>query len=383
MLTALLILTLRHSTLDVGDGKSFARIEDALVAAQPGDTIRVWPSTKGYGQTALRLTKPRIRLEAATKIVLDGTGFDYSGSGSVPRAIIQFNPEATDCVVSGFTLRGAHNQSHNGAGVRINGAANATVERCEIEGNDMGIMSNGASATGQTIEHCHIHHNGSAEDPGYNHNLYLGGADVLVRFCEIDHALTGHDLKSRAHFTRVQGCYLHDSANREFDLVEAEETVPAHSNAALINNLVVRGSSGGNGNVIHFGREKGVHNGGIWLIGNTIVTTSSAPVLSLSDERATATLTSNVIVSKDQGRPSLLAFTNGSSPNAVTGNPNWISPVYGDSPLRMASQLSLPQDFWATFKVPGPSTKAEYEDGGGRLVPISTDLGYGGKVLWN
>ncbi|MFN8219030.1 MAG: hypothetical protein U0S12_02720 [Fimbriimonadales bacterium] len=58
-------------------------------------------------------------------------------------------------------------------------------------------------------------------DPGYNHNLYLGGTSVTIQFCEIYGALTGHNLKSRAHFTRVQ-YNLHPRLREpEMDLVDA------------------------------------------------------------------------------------------------------------------------------------------------------------------
>ena len=150
----------------------------------------------------------------------------------MPRAIFQFNPEATGCRLEGFELSGAHNESHNGAGVRINQADHVTIHDCSIHDNDMGIMSNGngslASAVDQRIEHCAIHHNGDLARPGYNHNLYLGGTSVTLRFCEVAHSLTGHNVKSRAHYTRVEYCFVHDSANREFDLVDAAESRQVH-----------------------------------------------------------------------------------------------------------------------------------------------------------
>ena len=41
-----------------------------------------------------------------------------------------------------------------------------------------------------------------------------------MRGCEVHSSLTGHNVKSRAHRTVVEACYIHDSANREFDLVD-------------------------------------------------------------------------------------------------------------------------------------------------------------------
>ena len=124
----------------------------------------------------------------------------------------------------------------------------------------------------QRIEHCRIHHNGSFEEPGYNHNLYLGGTSVVLRFCEVHHSLTGHNVKSRAHHTRVEYCYIHDSANREFDLVDAADTERPESHAVILGCIVVKDpQSKGNKTVLHFGQDGGrEHDGTVTLAFNTI-----------------------------------------------------------------------------------------------------------------
>ena len=42
-------------------------------------------------------------------VAITGKGFDYSGAGSTPRAIFQFNPGTDNCTLEGFELSGAHN----------------------------------------------------------------------------------------------------------------------------------------------------------------------------------------------------------------------------------------------------------------------------------
>ncbi len=205
-----LLIAHRANVLTVGDNKTYARIEAALAAAAANDEIDVYASASGYAGTALLIKTPGIKIIGKnSRITLDGGDFVYSGSGSVPRAIIQVN--ADDVTIDNFELQNAHNGSYNGAGVRINAGSRVTIRNCDIHGNDMGIMSNGIegnprAASDQMIDHCEIHHNGNQADPGYNHNLYLGGTSVTVQFCSISHSLTGHNLKSRAHFTRVQYC---------------------------------------------------------------------------------------------------------------------------------------------------------------------------------
>ncbi len=202
-----------------------------------------------YERTAVyvrqeRLTFRAVPAEGSRWVKVDGSGFDYSGRGSTPRAIFQFNAGTDHCVLEGFELCGAHNDSHNGAGVRINQANHVIVRNCSIHDNDMGIMSNGDGSpergVNQLIEFCEIHHNGDPADPGYNHNLYLGGTSVTLRFCEVHSSLTGHNVKSRAHHNRVEYCYVHDSANREFDLVDAADTARPDSHAVLLGNIIVK-----------------------------------------------------------------------------------------------------------------------------------------------
>jgi hypothetical protein len=300
--------------LEVGPGKRFGRIEDANAQAQPGDVILVYPLADGqsYRQTAVFVRQPRLTFRAVPEegsswVKIDGSGFDYSGRGSTPRAIFQFNAGTDHCVLEGFELTGASNGSHNGAGVRINQANHVAIRHCSIHGNDMGIMSNGDGSldqgVNQVIEFCRIHHNGSTADPGFNHNLYLGGTSVTMRFCEVHSSLTGHNYKSRAHFNRVEYCYLHGSANREFDLVDGADTTRSGSHAVLIGNLIVKDPNcRGNRAVIHFGQDGGrEHDGTLYLRFNTVVTPFLAAVIELSAAKAQTELIGNIIW--DGGRP--------------------------------------------------------------------------------
>lgn len=281
--------SLFSATLEVGPSRAFTRIEEALAKASPGDTICVFPGE--YKATALLIRTPGITLKASGgTITLDGTEGDYSGKGSVPRAIVQFDPAADGCTLEGFVLINASNASFNGAGVRINQANNITIRNCIIQKNDMGIMSNGSvkegTATNQLIVGCLITDNGTQKHPGYNHNLYLGGTSVTVRQCEIARAITGHNVKSRAHLTRIEKCYVHDAANREFDLVDdAGNTDRPGSDAYLIDNTIEKSTNcTGNRTVIHFGKDGNArHTGTLYLYRNTIQTPYATPVVDVSD----------------------------------------------------------------------------------------------------
>lgn len=326
----------QQSVLAVGDGHTYARIEAALAVAKPFDTIEVYPSSAGYGQTALRITIPNLVIVGmgSSRIQIDGTGYDYSGAGAVPRAIIQVERGGKGAQIRHLELLGAHNGSYNGAGMRINQASNVTISDCDIHGNDMGIMSNGIqgdvqSASNQVITHCVIHANGNTADPGYNHNLYLGGTSANIEFCEIYGALTGHNLKSRAHYNLVRYCFIHDSANRECDFPEAWDTQRPNSNTVMIGNVIVKDPNcPGNRQTIHFGVESGSRSGTIYLVNNTIVTPFLSGVLALSTPSASAVFTNDVIVNTVQNAPNLVDLSNGALASTVSGRNNWISRQY-------------------------------------------------------
>ncbi len=341
---ALVIVTagapLRAATLEVGPGKTFRRIEAANAKARPGDVIRVYPLRRGraYEKVAVYVRQRNLTFRAVPgqkkggRVKLSGAGFDYRGRGRIPRARFQFNPGTDHCILEGFALSGAHNQRHNGAGVRINQANHVTIRDCEIFGNDMGIMSNGdgtpATAINQRIERCIIHDNGNEKSPGFNHNLYLGGTSVTLSFCEVYASLTGHNVKSRAHYTRVEYSYIHDSANREFDLVDARDTARPESHAVLLGNVIVKDRNcRGNRAVIHFGQDGGgEHDGTLFLIHNTIVTPFISPVADLSAPAAGAHFLGNII-SGGAGRKNqvLAAVRHGASLRNVRGSHNWLS----------------------------------------------------------
>ncbi len=291
--------------LTVGPGKAFARIEDGVAAAKAGDSVVVYPREKNqpYEKVALQIRTAKLTIRAAGKdrVKLSGRGYDYSGAGKVPRAIVQFNAGADGCLLEGFELSDAHNASHNGAGVRINQANDISVLHCDIHDNDMGAMSNGdgTDRTGrnQLFESCSIHANGSDKEPGYNHNLYLGGTSVKLIACEIFKSTTGHNVKSRAHQTFILNCHIHDAANREIDLVDSADTAQPHSDAVLVGNIIVKDfNCAGNRGVIHFGQDGGKeHDGALWLAHNSIITPFVSPVVTLSAPKASAKLYNNLV----------------------------------------------------------------------------------------
>lgn len=336
------------ATLEVGPGRRFARIEEANRNARPGDVVLIFPLKDGaaYEAVAVYVDKKQLTFRGVlskdgARVSVSGKGFDYSGVGRTPRAIFQFNRGADGCVLENLELSGAHNDSHNGAGVRISQANDVTVRNCDIHNNDMGVMSNGdkslASAVNQRFEFCLIHHNGDPGEPGYNHNLYLGGTSVTLFGCEVYASLTGHNVKSRAHLTRVEASYIHDSANREFDLVEADETAFPGSHAVIVGCVIVKDPKcSGNRAVIHFGQDGGrQRDGTLYLVHNTIVTPFMSPVAELSTSQAHAEFINNIIHdagSGQRGQVLVAASRGGASVRNASGSHNWLLPGFAPLP---------------------------------------------------
>ena len=351
--------------LEVGQGKTFDSIEKAVAAARLGDEVIVFarPGNQPYAKVAVMVRTPNLSIhgsDASGLVKIDGTGFDYSGVGAVPRAIFQFDPAANHCTLEGFDLTGSHNDSCNGAGVRINAANDVTIRRCVISGNDMGIMSNGqvrdSTGAGQLIEQCLIQKNGNEKRAGYNHNLYLGGASVTVRGCEIAFSLTGHNLKSRAHLNWIEYNWIHDSANRELDLVDdvGNTDIPG-SDAVLLGNYIRKAPSmAGNKAVIHFGKDgKADHTGTLWLVHNTIITPYISPVVDLSAPSAGAVFLNNLIKQNSREKGSLVPLKNGVKETAIRGEGNTFTGDFADIPAAVKQgpligwdRLGLP---WTAF----------------------------------
>ena len=367
ILIVLFATTAYGETLHVGPDQAFSRIEDAVSAAKPGATIIVHPPRPNgavYEEVKLMIDKPNLTIQAANPndpVVLDGDGVNYTGAGSTPRAIVQFCAHGSGGTLDGFILRNAHNETHNAAGVRISQANNVTISRCDIFNNDMGIMSDGcvaARASGrgyasekagfedthfhtgtdlvgragkqgveplganQLITHCRITDNGAEEEPGYNHNLYLGGDSVKIQYSEIARAKTGHNVKCRVHRVTISNCSIHDAANREIDLVDGKDCTDVPGSNALISNCSIKKDPlcKGNRGCIHFGKDGGAaHDGALILNNNAIETPFSSPVIELTDGKDVV-LFDNVFSDAGSGAPATLIKSHGNQKSIRAGN---------------------------------------------------------------
>jgi len=129
------------ATREVGSGKTYATITDAITAASAGDTISVFNGT--YAET-ISLSKSNLTISAA--------------AGNAPEIAGRITASA-----QGFTLRGMIVRDWTGlnnVGVRVDGQTNATIENCEFrngpEGSSAIYIRNtgGVLIRSNTTHHC-------------------------------------------------------------------------------------------------------------------------------------------------------------------------------------------------------------------------------------
>lgn len=111
------------ATLDVGRGKKYATIAEAVAAAAPGDRVVI---SRGRYLESVAVATPRVQIVAKPGVVwLPGT---------VNTACLTFQAAAEDSSVTGVTFRG------RGDGVVVE-APRVTVQKCTFRASSSGVRS--------------------------------------------------------------------------------------------------------------------------------------------------------------------------------------------------------------------------------------------------
>lgn len=326
------------ATYPVGAARAYPTLASLPVLA-PGDVVEIDAGTyhevKRWTDAGSAAAPIVIRGVGATRPIVDATGKTVDGVLPNPRAVFQI--EAGYVTVENVELVGARNGS-NGAGVRVTGAAanHVVLRNLKIDGNDMGVMSDGNDEL--VVESCEIAGNGTAMFSGYSHNLYLGGNKTTIRSSYIHDSLYGQNVKSRGHYTELLYNFIANSQDGEVGLVDAAETATANSNALLIGNVVVskpRQSGWNSGRFVWFGQDGGgAHNGTLYAINNTFVA-GDGRIYFLDSNSAGA----SVVASNNAFFGSDTIVNGGPS----SGSNNWV-----------ASSATVPPGFSATVKGAAP-----------------------------
>src|SRR4051812_20497641 len=186
--------------LTVGPGEQFAKISDAISAAQNGDTINVDAGT--YTNDYASISK-NITLQGVGGMVkLVSTGYIPNGKG-----IFVTNGNIT---INNFEFSGAKVLDANGAGIRYE-TGDLALNNCYFHDNENGLLGGYRTTDSITINNSEFAYNGRGD--GQTHNLYVGTIGSLTINNSYFHdAKVGHEIKSRALNTTITNSRILDLA---------------------------------------------------------------------------------------------------------------------------------------------------------------------------
>jgi hypothetical protein len=271
------------STLTVGPGKQYATINGAYSAANPGDTIKVYPST--YTEQ-LTIAKANIKL---TGVTVNGNVPTIQSPATLPPVFVSgFNIgsalidiTASGETVTNFTINGATNTDGNlYAGVRVRNAGSATISSNTITGL---IHSNstlfGIGVQVGTLRDTSNNGNGGAGTATVTSNVInnYAGAGVLVDGSKASATVTSNTITGRGSGNNGEPEYGVQVGRNAFGDVES--------------NSISANSNGNNSGGIYFFSDVGVNSVaksnnvtgndvGIWLDSSNAVGNAKIQVVS-------------------------------------------------------------------------------------------------------
>jgi hypothetical protein len=253
------------ATLTVGSGQEYSTISSAVAASSSGDTIDVNAGTyiNDFPEIHHNLTLQAVGGTATMVATIEPP----NGKG-----IINEGGSGVNVTINGFDISGAKVPDGNGAGIRSEGGS-LTLNGDTIHNNQDGLLSNPDPTGTILINYSTFADNGSGS--GNTHNIYVGDiANFTIQNSTITGAVVGHEIKSRAESTTVQGNMIEDgptgTASYGVDL-------PNGGTAIVQNNVIEKGPNAQNPSAISFGEEGNVHaNSSLIVRNNTMLSDYTA-----------------------------------------------------------------------------------------------------------
>ena len=189
-------------TLEAGQGKAFPAPSAAIAAAQPGDTVAIYPGQ--YFDCAVVL-KDNVTIQGVGKAE-DVVLTDKACEG---KALLV--TRAANITVKNLTLQRARVPDENGAGIRGEGPG-LVVDTVRFINNQDGILAGDLPGT-MTIRNSYFEKNGACEQ-SCAHGVYVGRMDKLrIENTVFRETKRAHHIKSRARETEVVNCDIQDGPN--------------------------------------------------------------------------------------------------------------------------------------------------------------------------
>ncbi len=186
------------NVLTVGPGMAFALPSDAARAASAGDIIRIAAGT--YSDCA--------RWDA-DDLIIEGLGDGATITDKVCDNKGLFITRGRNITIRNITFLAAHASSHNGSGIRAEGAV-LLVENSRFLDNEDGILAGDNPLSSITVRNSTFKGNGNCI-AACAHGIYAGHIALLrVENSEFEEQHVGHHIKSRAARTEIVNNFVHD-----------------------------------------------------------------------------------------------------------------------------------------------------------------------------
>lgn len=196
-----------------GATATYSTVQEALDAAQDGDTIQVLTS-------APKPTNGGVSINKSVKLLADpGVRWDFQGerlAGGDKAAIVPTNGAAV--IIEGFEISGCGMHKPGAdltSAIRDDGANWVTIKNCNLHDNQNHIAAASSNAMIEVID-CSLIRGGLGD--GQSHNVYINQINQFTMTnVNSTEPNEGHALKCRAFRTIVNGGYYAAKGGRAID----------------------------------------------------------------------------------------------------------------------------------------------------------------------
>lgn len=245
-----------QQVLFVGPGRQYERPSDAARAARDGALVEI--AAGDYVGDVV--------VWHQNDLTLRGVGLRphlrAGGKAAEGKAIWVIKGDRV--TVENLEFSGARVPSHNGAGIRAEGAG-LTIRNSRLHHNEMGLLTNPSPDGFVVIEKSEFDHNRA--DTAYHgklgHNIYVHRVRRFVlRDSRIHGAETGHQVKTRAADNQIQGNRIRDGDGASSYLLDISEG----GHAVVSGNYFEQSARAPNRTAIAFAAEASDHSRGHSLL---------------------------------------------------------------------------------------------------------------------
>lgn len=328
-------------TFEVGPGKPFATIQEALPSATAGDVIEVQGDQTYPGDLWFREEQAGITVRG---IPVNGKRPIIEGVGTEEWHDMIVYVNANDFVFEGFEIIGDGNPDHFGI---VHKANNVTIRDVVVHGvRSQGLLGTDFESGSLTLERCEFYDNGSEE---YNHQIYMAtdesmypGSVFRMQFCYVHDGAGGNNVKSRSERNEIYYNWIEGAFYHELDLIGPDGQDPglAREDSDVVGNVLIKRSEwriariGGDGTGNTAGRYRFVNN-------TMILSASSEVAIGLQESVETLELHNNVILRVGASGGELYNHNEPSGPDPIiVGSHNWIQTGIGAVPEGFINTLS-------------------------------------------